>query len=206
MTTQESSPRLVLGSASPRRQELLAQIGVVPDLVAPADIDETPQVSELPRAYVQRVAREKAAALQSQYPNDFILTADTSVAVGRRILGKPQDAEECRRFLALISGRRHRVYTACCLAAPAREGSQASLTARLSETAVKVARLSDQDIEHFIANGDWQGKAGGYSIQGSFARHISWIQGTYAAVMGLDVHQVANLLRGAGYRPGQADA
>ncbi|MFP4568877.1 Maf family protein [Rhodosalinus sp.] len=184
--------RLILGSASPRRQELLARLGVVPDAVRPADIDETPRRGELPRPYTARMAREKAAALDAG-PDDLILTADTTVAAGRRILGKPADAAEARAFLELLSGRRHRVITAVAL----RHGDR--LWERQVESAVKMKRLSEPEIAGYLASGEWQGKAGGYAIQGLAEAFIPWMQGSYSGVMGLPLAETAALLQGAGW-------
>ncbi|MFP4239213.1 MAG: Maf family protein [Rhodosalinus sp.] len=184
--------RLILGSASPRRQELLARLGVVPDAVRPADIDETPRRGELPRPYTLRMAREKAAALDAG-PDDLILTADTTVAAGRRILGKPADAAEARAFLELLSGRRHRVITAVAL----RHGDR--LWERQVESAVKMKRLSEPEIAGYLASGEWQGKAGGYAIQGLAEAFIPWMQGSYSGVMGLPLAETAALLQGAGW-------
>ncbi|MFP4405749.1 Maf family protein [Rhodosalinus sp.] len=191
--------RLILGSASPRRQELLARLGVVPDAVRPADIDETPRRGELPRPYTARMAREKAAALDAG-PDDLILTADTTVAAGRRILGKPADAAEARAFLELLSGRRHRVITAVAL----RHGDR--LWERQVESAVKMKRLSEPEIAGYLASGEWQGKAGGYAIQGLAEAFIPWMQGSYSGVMGLPLAETAALLQGAGWplRAGRA--
>lgn len=183
--------RLILGSASPRRLELLAQIGVTPDEVRPADIDETPRKGELPRAYALRLATEKAQAIAG---DGLILTADTVVALGRRILEKPADEAEAVRFLHLLSGRRHRVITAVAL----RRGD--ALWTRRVETQVKFKRLSDEEVSAYIRGGEWRGKAGGYAIQGAAAAFIPWISGSYPAVVGLPLAEVAGLLAGAGYR------
>ena len=185
--------RLVLGSGSPRRLELLAQIGVVPDEVRAADIDETPARAELPRPYCARMAREKAEAL-SVAPGEVLLTADTTVAVGRRILGKPADAEECRRFLGLMSGRRHKVVTAVAVRTAER------LWLRDVVTTLRMRRLFEAEIEAYLATGDWRGKAGGYGIQGPAAAFIPWLQGSYSAVVGLPLSETAGLLKAAGYR------
>ncbi|MEO1611225.1 MAG: nucleoside triphosphate pyrophosphatase [Pseudomonadota bacterium] len=182
--------RLILGSASPRRRELLAQIGVTPDEVRPADIDETPQKGELPRAYALRLAEEKARAIDA---DDLILTADTVVAVGRRILEKPVDEAEAIKFLLLLSGRRHRVITGVAL----RHGER--VWTRRVESQVKFKRLSDDEISAYIRSGEWRGKAGGYAIQGIGAAFIPWMQGSYTAVVGLPLTEVAGLLQGAGY-------
>lgn len=185
--------RLVLGSASPRRRELLAQLGIVPDDIRPADIDETPRTGETPRAYCIRITREKAEAL-TLAEDEVGLTADTTVALGRRILGKPEDAAEAEAFLRALSGRRHRVITALAV----RCGE--TLRERDVTTNVRMKRLSDAEIARYIATGDWQGKAGGYAIQGPAGAFIPWIQGSYSAVMGLPVAEAAALLEAAGYR------
>ena len=185
-------PRLILASASPRRLELLAQIGVIPDHVAPAGIDETPQRDELPRLYAQRMAREKSKAAAT--PDAFVLAADTVVAVGRRILPKAQTVAQARACLDLLSGRRHHVFTALVLTAP--DGSSA---ARLSESTVIVARLTNAQKEAYLDGGEWIGKAGGYAIQGAAAAFIRALQGSYSGVVGLPLFETAQLLRGRGY-------
>jgi len=201
--------RLILASASPRRKDLLAQIGVVPDAIIPADIDEQPRASELPRHYVQRLAGEKAAALldhpdvrdAAQAGPTLILAADTTVALGRRILEKPRDIDEARRFLESLSGRRHRVMTGQALALSGSDGvgdAETPVRTRVSETQVAVKRLSRAEIDWYLASDEWQGKAGGYSIQGRFARFIPWINGSYTNVVGLDLADSHSLLSGAG--------
>lgn len=185
-------PRLILGSASPRRRELLAQIGVVPDDVRPPEIDETPRRGETPRDYVRRIAAEKAAAV-ALGEDDLLLCADTTVAVGRRILGKPADAAEARAFLGLLSGRRHRVITAVVL----RRGERT--WAREAEAVVKMKRLSAAETEAYVAGGDWQGKAGGYAIQGPAGAFVPWVSGSFTAIVGLPLAETANLLVAAGY-------
>lgn len=193
MSGSTAQPHLILGSASPRRRDLLAQIGIVPDAIRPADIDETPQNGELPRRYSERLAREKCAALIASGAEEAILTADTVVSAGRRILGKPGDADAARAFLGLLSGRRHQVTTSVCL----RWGGQDRQ--RTVETRVKLKRLSSQEIEAYIATGEWQGKAGGYAIQGAAAAFVPEIYGSYTNVVGLPLVETANLLRGAGF-------
>ncbi len=200
--------RLILGSASPRRRDLLAQIGVVPDEVRAAEIDETPLKGELPHAYVDRMAREKAEALAAELsaPSPhwqgggpsaadptLILTADTEVSIGRRILGKPVDEAEAVQFLLLLSGRRHRVTTALCLKLGERHWR------RRVETRVRFKRLSDAEISAYIRSGEWRGKAGGYAIQGLAAAFIPEINGSYTNVVGLPLCETAALLQGAGY-------
>jgi len=184
--------RLILGSASPRRLTLLAQIGVVPDEVRAAEIDETPGKGELPRAYVTRMAREKAAALVTG-GSELVLAADTEVSAGRRILGKPRDAAEAEAFLRLLSGRRHRVTTAVCLLQGDRKW------VRLVETRVKVKRLSEPEIAAYLRSGEWRGKAGGYAIQGLAGAFIPEIHGSYTNVVGLPLTETVALLQGAGY-------
>lgn len=184
--------RLVLGSASPRRRELLATLGIVPDALRAADIDETPLPGELPRAYCARIAREKARALPPG-PGEVVLCADTTVALGRRIMGKPSDEAEARAFLRALSGRRHRVLTALCVAGPAGRRE------RLVESQVRLKRLSEEEIAAYLASGDWRGKAGGYGIQGPAAAFIPWISGSWSAVVGLPLAETAALLSDAGY-------
>ena len=186
------TPRLLLGSASPRRLELLAQLGISPDAVRPPEIDEAPQVAELPRDYCRRMALEKVAAIAAD-PDEIVLCADTTVAVGRRILGKPADEAEARCFLELLSGRRHRVFTAVAV----RRGDR--IRERDVETAVRMKRLSASDINAYLATDDWQGKAGGYAIQGPAGAFIPWISGSFSAVMGLPVAETATLLQAVGY-------
>ncbi|MCV6825163.1 MULTISPECIES: Maf family protein [Halocynthiibacter] len=184
--------RLILGSASPRRAELLKQIGVVPDAVRPADIDETPQVGEYPRPYCQRLAREKAKAVQAA-PDEIVLSADTIVAIGRRILGKPTDEAEARDYLRRLSGRRHRVVTAVAL----RVGDK--IAEKETVTILRMKQLTEADINAYIVTGEWQGKAGAYGIQGYAARFIPWINGSYTGVVGLPLTETAQLLESAGY-------
>lgn len=185
------SPRLILGSASPRRRELLAQLGLVPDEVRAPDIDEDPRRGELPRPYCERMAREKAVAV-SAGPDDVVLCADTTVALGRRILGKPANAGEAAEFLVKLSGRRHRVITAVAV----KRGER--IWERAVETTVKVKQLSDADLNGYLASGEWQGKAGAYAIQGRFGAYIPWLQGSFTGVVGLPVAETAQLLQAAG--------
>ena len=184
--------KLILGSGSPRRKELLAQIGLVADEIRTPDIDEDPKGAELPRPYVQRMAREKVQAVP-RADGEVVLCADTTVALGRRILGKPADEKEAAQFLLAMAGRRHRVITAIAVAAGDRLW-EADVT-----TTVKMKRLSDHELNSYLASGDWRGKAGGYGIQGPAGAFIPWIQGSYSAVMGLPVAETATLLAGAGY-------
>jgi septum formation protein len=184
--------RLILGSGSPRRKELLAQIGVFADDIRPPDIDETPLKGELPRPYCQRMARQKAAAVQAG-SDELVLCADTTVALGRRILGKPENAGQAAEFLLALSGRRHRVITAVAL----RLGGRHWL--RDVVTTVQMKRLSDTELNGYLATNDWQGKAGGYAIQGPAGAFIPWINGSFTGVVGLPVAETAALLQAAGY-------
>lgn len=184
--------RLILGSASPRRKDLLAQIGVLPDAILPPDIDEDPRPGELPRPYCARLAREKAQAVPAG-PGDIVLTADTTVALGRRILGKPADAGEAAAFLIALGGRRHQVITAIAV----RRGDR--IWSREVVSAVRMKRLSDAELNAYLASGEWEGKAGGYGIQGLAGAFIPWISGSFTAIMGLPVAETAALLATAGY-------
>lgn len=186
-----NKPSLVLGSASPRRLELLAQIGIVPDALRAADIDETPRRGETPRDYVRRMAVEKAEALPPSQ-DEAVLTADTTVAVGGRILGKPEDRDEAARFMRLMSGRRHQVLTSVALHHDGR------IRQRLVQTTVRMRPLSGRDLEQYLEIGDWQGKAGGYAIQGAAASYIPWIQGSFSAVVGLPLSETAAMLAAIG--------
>ena len=187
-------PILVLASASPRRLELLRQIGVVPDHVEPADIDETPRRGELPAGHVVRLAEAKARAVRPRHPDAFILAADTVVACGRRILPKAEDETTARACLTLLSGRRHRVYGGVALLTP---GGDLAIRRVVSQVMFK--RLSDEEVAAYIARGEWHGKAGGYAIQGHAAALIPWIAGSYSNVVGLPLYETAQLLAGRGY-------
>jgi septum formation protein len=184
--------RFILGSASPRRKELLAQIGITPDAILPPDINEDPRKGELPRPYALRLAREKALAVTAG-PEDVVLCADTTVALGRRILGKPADAGEAAAFLTALGGRRHQVITAVAV----RRGER--LLTRESVSVVKMKRLSDAELNAYLASGEWQGKAGGYGIQGLAGALIPWISGSFTGIMGLPVAETAALLEAVGY-------
>ena len=184
--------RLILGSGSPRRKELLAQIGVVADDIRPPDIDETPLKNELPRPYCARMAREKVQAVPAD-AGDVVLCADTTVALGRRIMGKPANAGEAAEFLLAMSGRRHKVITAVAV----RRGDR--VWERDVVTDVKMKRLSDEELNAYLATNDWQGKAGGYGIQGPAGALIPWISGSFTAVVGLPLAETAGLLQAAGY-------
>lgn len=184
--------RLILGSGSPRRKEILAQMGIVPDAILPPDIDEDPQKGELPRPYCARLAREKAAAVVAG-DKDIVLCADTTVALGRRILGKPADAGEAAAFLTQLGGRRHQVITAVAV----RRGAR--LWQREVVTAVRMKRLSDDELNAYLASEEWRGKAGGYAIQGLAGAFIPWIEGSFTGVVGLPVAETAHLLAAAGW-------
>jgi septum formation protein len=211
-----SAPQLVLASASPRRRELLARLGIEPAQVVHADIDETPRKGELPRAYAARMAREKALVAHvppgsigfisspgeeppdmASYSRCHILAGDTVVAAGRRILPKAEDEATARRCLELLSGRRHRVFSAVALVAP-----DGAVRERLSETMVRFKALSGEEIAAYLAGGEWHGKAGGYAIQGSAEGLIAWISGSHSGVVGLPLFETRALLRAAGFAVG----
>jgi len=187
-------PELVLASASPRRIELLALIGITPDRIDPADIDETPLKDETPSRLAARLARTKAQAVAARAPDAVVLAADTVVAVGRRLLEKPADAAEAEKFLRLLSGRNHRVFTGVAVAVGE------TVRHRVVDTRVAIKRLSDAEIADYVAGGDWKGKAGGYGIQGPAAAFVLRIIGSHPAVMGLPLPETVNLLAGAGWR------
>ena len=195
----EITPRLVLASASPRRLDLLRQIGVVPDAVDPADIDESPLPRELPPQHALRLAGEKAAAVAARHPGAFVLAADTVVACGRRILPKAEEETQARACLGLLSGRRHRVFGGVVLLSPAGEGEPLRRSERLVRTDVTFKLLSHEETGSYLASGEWRGKAGGYAIQGRAAAHVRWIGGSYSNVVGLPLFEVAALLRGVGF-------
>jgi septum formation protein len=184
--------RLILGSGSPRRSELLAQLGVFPDEIRPPEIDETPIKAELPRPYCRRMANEKLLAVPRDV-DELVLCADTTVALGRRILGKPQDMGEAAGFLMALSGRRHRVITAIAVA------TGDHIWQRDVVTTVRMKTLSNQELNAYLQSNDWQGKAGGYGIQGQAAAFIPWISGSFSAVVGLPMAETASLLQAAGY-------
>jgi septum formation protein len=193
-------PKFVLASGSPRRLGLINQAGIEPDALRPADIDETPRKGELPRACANRLARAKAdAAFASLRADDelqgsYILAADTVVAVGRRILPKAELLDEAAQCLRLLSGRNHRVYTAICLVTP-----KEAVRQRLVETRVRFKRLSEQDIEAYLASGEWRGKAGGYAVQGLAGTFVVKLVGSYTNVVGLPLYESLTLLAGEGY-------
>ncbi len=194
MSMEPARPPLVLASASPRRLELLARIGVVPDRVAPVDLDETPRKAELPRLLAARLARGKAEAARALHPDALVLAADTVVAAGRRLLGKPADAAEARGFVELLSGRRHRVMTAVCLIRPDGKRSE-----RLVTTVLAFQRLTPQQIAAHLESGEWRGVAGGYQIQKQAEAWCRFLSGSHSNVVGLPLFETAQLLRGAGW-------
>ena len=187
-------PRLILASASPRRLDLLARIGVVPDAVVPAEVDESVPKGELPREHALRLAIEKAEAVAAIEPDALVLAADTVVAVGRRILPKVEDEATLRACMKLLSGRRHRVLTGVALAAP-----DGPVRARLVETMIAMKRLSSEEVDFYAAHGEWRGKAGGYALQGYGEVYVRHIAGSYSNVVGLPVAETRLLLKAAGY-------
>jgi len=187
--------RLILASASPRRVDLLAQIGVTPDAIDPADIDETPDKAELPKAYAARMAAEKAAAVASRHAGALVLAGDTVVACGRRILPKAEDEATARRCLELLSGRRHHVLSAVTLV-----GEDGVARHKLSDSIVTFKRLHPAEIDAYIASGEWEGKAGGYAIQGRAAGLIRALSGSHSSVVGLPLYETRALLLSAGYK------
>jgi len=191
---RQTGMRLILASASPRRLDLLARIGVVPDAVVPADVDESVPSGEVPRDHALRLARAKAEAVATQEPDALVLAADTVVAVGRRILPKAEDEATLRACLALLSGRRHRVLTGVALAAPGQP-----LRTRLVETRIAIKRLSAEEVDFYAAHGEWRGKAGGYALQGYGEVYVRHIAGSYSNVVGLPLAETRLLLKAAGY-------
>ena len=188
------SNQLILASASPRRLDLLKQIGITPDQVIPADIDETALKGELPRDYALRVATAKAQAIAAKGLGSFILSADTVVACGRRILPKTENEAEARDCLALLSGRRHRVINGIALVLP-----DGQIKTRVTETVVQFKGLSAAEMDGYIASKEWQGKAGGYAIQGHAAVFVKFIRGSYSTVVGLSLYDTMQMLKSSGY-------
>lgn len=186
---------LILASASPRRLDLLRQVGVEPAAVVPADVDETPLKDELPRLLASRLARAKAEVAARLHPDAYVLAADTVVGVGRRVLPKTETAEEARRCLELLSGRAHRVDTAVAAAAP-----DGRLSVRLVETRVRFKRLTAAEIDGYVQGGEWRGKAGGYGVQGRAGAFVLALSGSYTGVVGLPLYETLALLRGLGWR------
>ena len=187
-------PDLILASASPRRVDLLNQIGVVPDLIIPANIDETPLSAELPRQLVERLSTSKAISVSKKNVGSFVLGADTLVACGRRILSKAETLEQARSFLELLSGRRHRVISGLAIVSP-----EGKVYKRTVETHVTFKRLSLEDLDLYLASGEWRDKAGAYAIQGLAAKFIRAINGSYSNVVGLPLFETSQLLEGIGF-------
>ncbi len=192
--TSSAKPRLILASASPRRLALLGQIGVVPDAVRSADLDETPRKNELPREHARRLAREKAEAIAALEPGALVLAADTVVACGRRILPKAETETQARQCLALLSGRAHRVTTAVALV-----HADGRFAERVSESRVVFKRLAAGEIDAYLACGEWRGKAGGYAIQGRAATFVRLLTGSHSGVVGLPLFETGALLAGASF-------
>lgn len=193
---QKNTPTIILASASPRRVDLLAQIGITPDTISPADIDETQKKGELPRDLAVRLAKEKALNIQSKQADStsYIIAADTVVACGRRVLPKAKTPEEARKCLSLLSGRRHHVYGGICVIPPT-----GKIITRLCDSSVKFKCLTNEEIAQYIASNEWDGKAGGYAIQGLAASYISFIQGSYSNVVGLSLYDTMQILKGTGF-------
>ena len=191
----KSSPDLILASASPRRVDLLRQIGIVPDSIIPADINEVPLKSELPRQLVRRLAHSKASLIARSHPEAFILAADTVVACGRRIIPKAVTQEEASAFLKLLSGRRHRVISGLAIVSPDGKVHQ-----RIVETAVTFKRLSSKELDTYLASSEWRDKAGAYAIQGLAAKFVSALNGSYSNVVGLPLFETSQLLSGLGFQ------
>lgn len=187
--------RLVLASASPRRLELLRQIGIEPDLIEAADVDEFPLTNETPRRLATRLALAKAGVVSARHAGSYVLAADTVVALGRRVLPKAETPEEVRVCLKLLGGRAHRVLTGLCAVGPS-----ARSNLRLVESRVHFKRLSEAEIDHYAGTGEGIGKAGGYGVQGRAGAFVSSISGSYSAIVGLPLHETWNLLRGLGFR------
>jgi len=185
---------LILASSSPRRLDLLKQIGIVPNRVIPADIDETEHKGELPRVYSIRIAEEKALKVYQDNKNAIILSADTTVVLGRRILQKAATPEEAAKFLKLLSGRRHRILSAVTVI-----DTKGNIKSKLVTSIIKFKRLSEEEINEYIASDEWQGKAGAYATQGLAAKFITYMSGSYSSIVGLPIHETYKMLKGAGY-------
>lgn len=187
--------KLILASASPRRVDLLAQIGIVPDAVIPADIDETLKKGELPRAFALRLAQEKAEKIAVQNAGAIVLAADCVVAAGRQVLDKPVDEKDAERIVRTLSGRRHKVYGGICVIDAA-----GTVRTRLCETTVAFRRLSEDEVSTFVASRQWEGKAGGYAVQGLAATFVKFISGSHSNIVGLSLYDTAAMLKAAGYK------
>ena len=187
--------KLILASSSPQRKKLLETIGITPDEIVPANIDETPLKREKPKDFAIRMAREKAFSVAKENLNNFILSGDTIVATGRRIIGKPSSKDEAKQFLKLLSGRRHRVLSAFTLIKP-----DYSEITKVVVSRVKFSRLSDKELNEYLDTNEWQGKAGGYAIQGRASAFVPWISGSYTGVMGFPMNEIKNLLKSSGWK------
>ena len=186
---------LILASSSPQRLKLLKQIGIVPDKVVPAKIEEKPSKSEKPRDFVIRMSKEKSLNVSNQYKDSYVLSGDTIVAIGRRIIGKPSNKAEAENYLKLLSGRRHRVLSAVTLITP----DNKEMT-KVTVTRVKFSRLNKNDLLEYIETNEWKGRAGGYAIQGKASAFIPWINGSYTGIVGFPVNEVKNLLSSSGWK------
>lgn len=187
--------RLILASSSPRRLELLASMGIIPDQILSPDVDESCVKGELVRDYVKRIAHLKARAVHNQFPEAYVLAADTVVEIGRKIVLKAETLEGAKQILAQLSGRRHRVYTGICVLSPQNKESSRVVITRLS-----FKRLSQDEIEDYLASGEWEGKAGAYGIQGRAGKFVKFISGSYTNVVGLPLYETDSLLKGLGFR------
>lgn len=187
--------QLILASSSPQRLILLKTIGVIPDQIVPAKIDEIPEKNEKPRDFVLRMSKEKALDVSKNFPNSFILSGDTIVACGRRIIGKPSDRDNAKQILNLLSGRRHQVLSAITLIKPDKNE-----VSKIVITRVKFSRLNQNALNAYLDTNEWKGKAGGYAIQGSASSFIPWINGSYSSVMGFPMNEVNNLLNSSGWK------
>ena len=187
--------KLILASSSPQRKKLLETIGISPDEIVPANIDETPLKREKPKDFAIRMAREKAFSVAKENLNNFILSGDTIVATGRRIIGKPSSKDEAKQFLKLLSGRRHRVLSAFTIIKP-----DYSEITKVVVSRVKFSRLSDKELNEYLDTNEWQGKAGGYAIQGRASAFVPWISGSYTGVMGFPMNEIKNLLKSSGWK------
>lgn len=195
--TQLCAPQqaqVILASASPRRVALLAQLGVKIDQILPADIDESNAKGELPGLYAKRMAQEKTAKIAADYPDAYVIGADTVVACGRRILPKAEQEQTAHECMKMMMGRSHRVYGGLALGVP-----HQGIITKLSHSHVHMRRLDHAEMAFYLENGDWHGKAGGYAIQGAAAEFITKIQGSYSQIMGLDLYLMAKMLKGAGF-------
>jgi len=199
MVGQLNSP-LILASASPRRLELLRQVGICPENVHRSNIDETPNRGEAPATLAARLASEKAVAGAESFPNSFVVGADTLVCLGRRVIGKASDKESAFRHLKLLSGRRHQVCGGICVIDP-----KGTIRTRVVKTIVSFKRLSETEITHYLLSEEWRDKAGSYAIQGRAASFVKYIRGSYSNIVGLSLYDTLNLLNGIGYRSGEKD-